>query len=184
MIIIDHGWSNSIIFSNLVDPLPNIRFLCSLSIHHACDVIKMGLKEAYQKTKTDLLLKLVKYFWFLNWNSSNWCKNECFVCNQFFKKLSDSQEIDHKFKSFIWPFTGSVSEKVSKSFSDCSLHYWGCFVYHFILFIISVITWLSLTLSNLILSIKIIKMGSKSRNKKNKKALGAHLKRMSKGNGP
>ena len=40
----------------------------SFSIHHARDVIKMGFKVAYQKTKTDLLLKIVKYFWFLNFH--------------------------------------------------------------------------------------------------------------------
>ena len=38
-------------------------------------------------------------------------------------------------------FYRKYAEKVSKSLSDCSLHYFECFVYHFMLIITSGITW-------------------------------------------
>ena len=92
-------------------------------------------------------------------------------------------------KSSISPnwLTESLPEvkvrKVKLSFSDESTYKCWCFICNLILFIISGITWLSLKHLNLILLIKIIKMGSKSRNKKNKKTIGVHRKSMSIGNG-
>ena len=102
-------------------------------------------------------------------------------------KLQDHYQIVRKLSiSPNWS-TGSLPEvkvrKVKLTFSDESTYKCWCFLSYLILFIISGITWLSLKHPKLILLIKIIKMGSKSRNKKNKKTVGGHRKIMSIGNG-
>ena len=106
-IILTREQSESVIFLKMVDLHSNFDFLISFYMIHTRDVIKISCKEVGQKAKFKLFSKLEEVFHFLDSYSANYHKNECFVCNDFSKTLSDSQEITHKSKSLFQPFLRS-----------------------------------------------------------------------------